>query len=264
MSAIFYISPDLAVRRAVQRYLTRYGYLVVPAATASEALRAAVTLAVSAVVFDTATPGEGVERFIQAFRALPGRERVPIIAVTGPATYRRLAASPLLTAADAVLQRPVRPAALLRQVERALALSGAPDGHRPLPLRLDRRRQTVQAGAHQQRLTPTELRLLACLLDHAGQVLTYGQLLEEVWGYAPSTGSPELVRTHVMNLRRKLAHLPACAAIETVPRLGYQLRFAPDRAAREDEVPPYWAARTAPGYESGAPSLTDGEAVGVE
>ena len=263
MSAILYISPDLAVRRAVQRYLTRYGYLVVPAATASDGLRAGMTLTISAVVFDTATPGERVDRFITAFRSLPGREHVPFVIITGAAVSRRLAASAVLTPRDAILQRPVRPATLLRHVEQALAAADTPHGPRPLPLRLDRRRQTVQAGAAQVHLTPTELRLLACLLDHAGTVLTYDQLLEHVWGCAPGTGSPELVRTHVMNLRRKLARLPGGPDIETAPRAGYRLRFAPEPGC-DDALPNPWAARPAAGHAWGTPSLTEGEALRVE
>jgi DNA-binding response OmpR family regulator len=224
-----------------------------------------MSLSISAVVFDTATPGESVERFLQAFRATPGRERVPFIVITGAGVRRRLAASPQIAECDAVLERPVRPATLLRHVERMLALQDAA-GALPSPVRLDRRRQTVHAGLAWQRLTPTEFRLLACLLDHAGQTLTYDQLLERVWGYAPETGSHELVRTHIMNLRRKLSRLPgAGTVIQTVSGLGYQLRVVAEAAEGPEAVPPYWAA-DAPsrGHEGRTPSLTEGETVGVE
>lgn len=53
------------------------------------------------------------------------------------------------------------------------------------------------------KLTATEFRLLAYLVRHAGRVLTYGQILENVWGsnYRDST---DYVHVYLSRLRQKL------------------------------------------------------------
>ena len=53
-------------------------------------------------------------------------------------------------------------------------------------------------------LPDTEARLLAALARHAGSVLTWADLLNEVWGTAESAGGREMVRTTVYRLRRHL------------------------------------------------------------
>ena len=66
----------------------------------------------------------------------------------------------------------------------------------------------VHAGGHEMRLTPTEFKLLAVFLTHAGQVLTFQQLLDEVWGseYLREVHYP---RIYVSHLRRKIEPDPA-------------------------------------------------------
>lgn len=70
-------------------------------------------------------------------------------------------------------------------------------------------------------LTATELRLLAYLVRHRGQVSSKTALLTQVWGY--EAYDPNLVEVHVSALRRKLeAHGPRL--IQTVRGLGYVVR----------------------------------------
>jgi two-component system, OmpR family, response regulator len=79
----------------------------------------------------------------------------------------------------------------------------------PEPLRsgdlvLDESRWTVHRAGHQVNLSPTEFRLLACLMRHQGLVLTRSQLLADVWG-GDYQGHAQIVETYVSYLRRKLA-----------------------------------------------------------
>jgi DNA-binding response OmpR family regulator len=77
-------------------------------------------------------------------------------------------------------------------------------------------------------LTPSEFRLLAALVRHAGQTLSADQLLEQAWN-DPLRVGPERVKFAVMRLRRKLGqsegdHTP----IEAVRGFGY--RYVPRKA----------------------------------
>src|SRR5919204_262834 len=52
-------------------------------------------------------------------------------------------------------------------------------------------------------LTAREFDLLACLMQHAGQVLTHSELLEQVWG-SDFEGESNAVKVYVAYLRQKL------------------------------------------------------------
>lgn len=75
-------------------------------------------------------------------------------------------------------------------------------------------------------LSPTEFRLLACLLRHQGTVLSKAQLLHSVWGWG-YTGQSEVVETYVSYLRRKLGRAGP-PLIHTCRGAGYVLRGEAD------------------------------------
>jgi DNA-binding response OmpR family regulator len=73
-------------------------------------------------------------------------------------------------------------------------------------------------------LSPTEFDLLYHLMSHPGEVFSSEALLQEVWGYTADTGSPDLVRMHVRNLRIKIepdSRKPRY--VLTVPSRGYTI-----------------------------------------
>jgi DNA-binding response OmpR family regulator len=73
-------------------------------------------------------------------------------------------------------------------------------------------------------LTPLEFRLLAALTEHAGQVLSRGQLLELVWGDS-SVRSADQVKLYVGYLRRKIERDAAAPElVDTVRGFGYRYR----------------------------------------
>ncbi len=73
-------------------------------------------------------------------------------------------------------------------------------------------------------LTPTEFRLMHYLAQRRGTIVSAEELLEKVWEFYPGTGSSELVRSHVRNLRGKLRDATGGSGLlQTVPRRGYRL-----------------------------------------
>ena len=74
-------------------------------------------------------------------------------------------------------------------------------------------------------LSPTEFRLLACLMRQQGTVLSKTQLLGSVWG-GDYTGQSQVVETYVSYLRRKLGRLGP-PLIHTCRGAGY-VRRGPD------------------------------------
>lgn len=74
-------------------------------------------------------------------------------------------------------------------------------------------------------LSATEFRLLAYLARRAGRVVTYGELLEVVWGCFVEEGSYDLVRSCVRRVRHKLGDDAAEPQYVIIIRgVGYRLR----------------------------------------
>ncbi len=72
-------------------------------------------------------------------------------------------------------------------------------------LQLDTWRQQALLSGHTLPLTPTEFRVLLCLAEHAGQVMTYAALVRCAQGYDTSElEAGELIKPHIHHLRQKL------------------------------------------------------------
>jgi two-component system OmpR family response regulator len=95
---------------------------------------------------------------------------------------------------------------------------------------LDESRWTVHRAGAPVDLSPTEFRLLACLMRHQGSVLTRTELLQSVWG-GGYTGHAQVVETYVSYLRRKLDRLGP-PLIHTRRGIGYTLLAAALTAPR--------------------------------
>lgn len=77
-------------------------------------------------------------------------------------------------------------------------------------IHLDGWRQTVTIDGRTTPLTPTEFRVLRCLMDHAGALIPYTQLVECVQGYElGEQEASELIKPHIHHLRQKLEPNPA-------------------------------------------------------
>jgi len=92
-------------------------------------------------------------------------------------------------------------------------------------LSLDCRTFEASVAGRTALLTPIEFELLYHLMTHAGEVFSTNRLLQEVWDYPTDTGSPDLVRMHVRNLRAKIEpDYRNPTFIVTVSRHGYSVR----------------------------------------
>ncbi len=92
-------------------------------------------------------------------------------------------------------------------------------------LQLDTWRQAVTLAGRTLTLTPTEFRVLLCLAEHAGSVLSFGELVRCAQGYAADPlEANELIKPHIHHLRQKLEADPtAPQLILTVRGRGYML-----------------------------------------
>ena len=104
----------------------------------------------------------------------------------------------------------------------AAIYDGEPGALRYGDLVLDETRWTVHRAGTPVDLSPTEFRLLACLMRHQGTVVSRTELLRRVWGLG-YTGQSQVLETYVSYLRRKLGRLGP-PLIHTRRGVGYVLR----------------------------------------
>ncbi len=75
------------------------------------------------------------------------------------------------------------------------------------------------------RLTPVQYDLLYHLMSHPGEIFGPSRLLDEVWDYPSDTGSTDLVRVHIRNLRERIEEDPRNPVIiKTVAGYGYTIQ----------------------------------------
>jgi two-component system, OmpR family, KDP operon response regulator KdpE len=92
-------------------------------------------------------------------------------------------------------------------------------------LRIDLASRIVTVGGSEVRLTPIEYKLLTTLARKAGRVLTYQQLLKDVWGPRYAT-QKQYLHVYMGHLRNKLERDPARPRfLVTEPGVGYRLKL---------------------------------------
>ena len=72
-------------------------------------------------------------------------------------------------------------------------------------------------------LTAMEYKLLLIFLNHRGQILTRGQILESIWDEAGGFVNDNTLSVYVKRLRRKLGDTPEGQLIRTVRGTGYRM-----------------------------------------
>ena len=76
------------------------------------------------------------------------------------------------------------------------------------------------------RVTPVQYALLYHLMTHPNKIFSPSQLLDEVWDYPSDTGSADLVRVHIKNLRESIEEDPkAPLFIKTIQGYGYTIQI---------------------------------------
>jgi len=223
---ILVVEDDAPLRRTLRATLQAFGYGVEEAATGAEGRDKLLRLNPQVVLLDLGLPdGDGLD----LAREIRGWSEVPIIVVSARGKEAdKIQALDL--GADDYLTKPFGSGELLARIRVALrhwAQAGGPASE-PVaevgPLRVDfAAREVLLAGAPVH-LSPNEYALLAVLARHAGKVLTHQQLLNEVWGGAPSAQSTYL-RVYMTGLRKKLEADPARPKLLlTEPGVGYRLK----------------------------------------
>lgn len=250
-ATILVIEDDEIVARTIERSLRSEEFRATLASSGVEGLKAARRRRPSLVILDIIMPGMDGYTVCREMRADPLLEDVPILFLTAKIKDEDKIAG-FLAGADDYLTKPfnideliLRVRAILRRARRqaaarqgAQASPGAGGGSAPPrqdPQTDDRYRITIgdyvldtrtfeisTPERGKVRLTPVQYDLLLHMMRHPNEIFSPGRLLDEVWDYPSDTGSPDLVRVHIKNLRERIEGDPRSPKfIRTVPGYGY-------------------------------------------
>jgi DNA-binding response OmpR family regulator len=208
----------------IKLWMEKAGYRPTIAATGNDALRRFYDEHPDLVILDIALPGLDGWQVIERIREF---SRVPILMVSARGSEADKIRG-LTLGADDYITKPLSFPELVARVGAALRRASTPLPERPrrvqhgdLVVDLDDHRARLRGA--EIRLTPTEFRLLAYLVEHAGQLVAHRQVLAAVWG-AGYGADVHLLRMTIRNLRQKLdAVAPGESYIATEYGLGYRL-----------------------------------------
>lgn len=223
---ILLIEDDANLARLIGLSLGREGYQVAAKGDGTLGLEAAEAELPDLVILDIMLPGlDGWE----VCRRLKATSDVPVLMLTARVTEDDVLKG-FSCGADDYLRKPFSLAELKARVASLLRRSGGARAHREtqvvtnLDLVLDTTRHQVQQRGQPLGLTPKEYRLLSYFLRNPGRLLSYEELLTQVWGPEHKDQSVYL-RVYVRYLRQKLGDDPNHPTyITNVRGEGYRFR----------------------------------------
>jgi DNA-binding response OmpR family regulator len=228
MATILVIDDDELVSRTLQRTLKIYGHHVMVSNSGTEGLQLAHRHPPDMFVLDIMMPGADGYQVCRQIRGDPLLQDLPVLFLTARLKDEdkiegfRAGADDYLTKPFNLEELNLRVKAIMRRVnpqkqdmeDTSKVIAG--------DVILDTRSFQVMTPHGTSLLTNVQFDLLYHLMSNADQVFNSQQLLQDVWDYPRDTGSPELVRAHIKNLREKIEPEPSKPIyIRTIQGHGY-------------------------------------------
>jgi DNA-binding response OmpR family regulator len=228
MATILVIDDDELVSRTLQRTLKIYGHHVMVSNSGTEGLQLAHRHRPDMFILDIMMPGADGYQVCRQIRGDPLLQELPVLFLTA-----RLKDEDKIegfrAGADDYLTKPFNMEELNLRVKAIMRRVNPP---KPEPedtskvvagdAVLDTRSFKVTTPYGTSLLTNVQFDLIYHLMSNADQVFNSQQLLQDVWDYPRDTGSPELVRAHIKNLREKIEPEPSKPIyIRTIQGHGY-------------------------------------------
>ncbi len=222
MEKVMIIEDDPAIRDELALILKNEGYAPLMITEFADVPKQAAQEHPDLILLDIGLPGKDGFSLCAALRkAVPA----PVIFVTsrdaGGDEVRALSLG-----GDDYITKPYSVPVLLARIKAVLRRSsGEPEPSDVLDageLRLSLTKGIVSAGGVSAELTRNELQILACLMAHAGQIVSRADLIDALWDNQIYIDDNTL-SVNMTRLRGKLAEIGLPDAIKTRRGMGYQL-----------------------------------------
>ncbi|MGB7876824.1 MAG: response regulator transcription factor [Anaerolineales bacterium] len=157
------------------------------------------------IILDVMMPGQDGFEVCQRIRQI---SNTPLIMLTALNNEQEILKG-LDAGADDFLSKPFNSEVLLARAKAVLRRSEQSNGHQTVlnyddgRLKIDLEKHRVLIKGKQVKLTPVEFRLLTYLVSNTGKVLSFVQILDNVWG-SEYKGNDDYVHVYISQLRRKI------------------------------------------------------------
>jgi len=215
---VLLVEDDHGLRGVLARALREEGFRVVTAADGRAALATAQEPP-DAVVLDVGLPDADGRDVCAALRA-QGVDAPVLFLTARDALHDRL--SGFAAGGDDYLGKPFHIDELVARIRALLKRSGPAAAEVGGGVVLDPASHALTGASREVALTPTEFRLLACLLAASGDVVRRRDLVAAAWP-AGAIVADNTLHQYVARLRRKLADVGSTSELTTVRGVGYRL-----------------------------------------
>lgn len=214
---------DLPLQRLISFLAAKVGNLeVLSAANGAEAMRRAETALPDALVLDAGLPGIDGVTLTRRLRTVATFLDTPIFLLVDGADSKyqafQVGATDVMVKPLDQLEFQYRLKVHLRSRLRTLESTEAVEAG---PLRLEPASHTVKLHGQSVTLTPSEFAILSYLAARPEQSVSTENLLVEALGEPRQLGNPQVIHTHIKNLRRKLEPVPTKPNLIRSSRRGY-------------------------------------------
>lgn len=224
---ILIVEDERPLTQNLSWYFTREGYEATITHDGQEGLRKAQALLPDLILLDIMLPGMDGLAVLRELRAGEKTREIPVVIITAKSEESDHVVGYSMGADDYVT-KPFSNKVLMAKVKALLRrIEGKADPGEVIEhngVKIDRVRHRATFNNTPLELTPTEFKLLECLLRQPGRAFSRHQLMDAAIG----DGSIVLERTidvHVKTLRKKItAEGGSPELIETVRGVGYRFR----------------------------------------
>ena len=224
MTHILVVDDEARIREVLQYALEREGFCVTAVGEGASAVEAHGRDRPDLVVLDVMLPGmDG----LTVCRTIRAEAQTPILFLSARSEEidrvlgLELGGDDYLTKPFSPRELVARVRAILRRAESPAATDDADRVFSHEGIRVDLDRHEVRTEGLVVPLTPTELGVLAALLERPGIVLSRGQLMRKAYSWDNHV-TERTIDTHVRRIRAKFRELGRPDPITTVHAVGYK------------------------------------------
>ena len=208
---VLIIEDEGNIRHFVKTILATNGYQVIEAKTAAEGKMAFMSHSPDVVILDLGLPdGDGMD-FLKLIRQ---DFSTPII-VLSARTDEKDKVVALDSGANDYITKPFGTAELQARVRAALRIYqqnlnrtlGGENNFQIGDMVIDYDTRHVLIKGEDIKLTQTEYNIVALLAAHAGKVMTYSEIIKEIWKWSDA-GSVKKLQVNMANIRKKMGIKP--------------------------------------------------------
>ncbi|GHS97196.1 DNA-binding response regulator [Bacteroidia bacterium] len=203
---VLIIDDETQIQRLIQINLEESGYKVHQAYTGKEGIMLAANHSPDVILLDLGLPDMEGHQLLKELR-IWYKKAIIVLSV-------RNGENDIITALDNgatdYLTKPFRVGELMARIRSAINRYNPEESHQRMTfdeLEIDLPARILKRKGELVRLTPTEYRLLALLVNNEGRVLTHQFILKEIWGVGFQTET-QYLRVFVAQLRKKIEENP--------------------------------------------------------